>query len=168
MTDEHAMNGNVNGYVSSNDTPDISVESSESASSTSGGNTPGLKGLFIQPFPGGNHSSPIDRFMKGSNKPEEFIPLTNVDDYEISRDERIMYFSNIANYANGRMQDVMLFGYNLKRAKNGQTARDVVTMVSGQRQQQQQDWQSRQGRMFNNARNDSNNPLKSSGNVVGG
>lgn len=159
MTDEQ------NGYHDNGEMPEMPEIQTE-AGDDSGGTTPGLKGLFIQPFPGGPGAGPIDRFMKASDKPEEFIPLTNVDDYEISRDERILYFKNIANFANGRMEDVMRFGYILKRAKGGQTARDVVTMVTGQRQQQQKDWESKQGRAFNQAR--SNNPLKGAGEVAGG
>jgi hypothetical protein len=155
-----------NGYHSNDDLPDIDIEESGETGSA-GGTSPGVKGLFIQPFPGGGHqSNPIDRFMVGSNKPAQFIALTNVNDHEISRDERIMYVRNIVNFGNGKMEDIIMFGYNLRRARNGQTQRDVVQMISGQRQQQQREWEGKQNRVFNQAR--SNNPLKGSSEMVGG
>jgi len=141
-----------NGY-DPDDLPDVEVE----PSSTGNDNTPSVKGLIIQPFPQGQQHNPIEKFMKGSNKPDEFIPLTYVTDQEISRHSRMLYFSNIANYANGRMQDVMLFTYNLKRARLGQTGKDVVAMVSGERQRAQRDWESRQNRIMSRSRN--NSPL---------
>lgn len=150
-----------NGHIPEDELPDINLDSTGGV-----GPTPSVKGLYIQPFPGGNLANPIEKFMKGSNKPEEFIPLTNVTEEEISRDERILYYQNIANFANGKMADVMLFGYNLKRAKDGRTARDVVTILSGERQRQAKEWQDRQHGAFNHARN--NTALQGGTNIVGG
>ena len=150
-----------NGHSPEAEIPEIDIESG------GGSNTsPGVKGLYIQPFPTGQQSNPVDRFMRGSNKPEDFLILTNVNDYEISQAERIMFFRNIGNFANGRMDDVMLMGYNLRRARHGQASHDVVAMISGQRQAQQRDWESRQGRMMQQA--NGNNPLKNSGAMMGG
>lgn len=130
--------GNGDGDIG--DLPDIE---------SSGGVTPSVKGLYIQPFPGGQGTNdPISKFMLGSNKPEEYIPLTNVNQHEISQDERILYNQNIANYANGMLHNVMLYGYNLRRALNGRTAEDVVNMVSGNRQMQQRQFQAQNNQTF--------------------
>jgi len=155
MTDDY-MNGHA-----SDDLPEINT----GVPSNNGDSTPGVKGLFIQPFPGGHVANPIEKFMSVPRQFEELAVLTNVDDYEISRDERIFYFQNIANYANGRMDTVVGLGYLLKRARGGQTQRDIVTMISGQRQEQLQDWKDRRNRVFNNAR--SSNPIHNASQMAG-
>jgi hypothetical protein len=129
--------------------------------------TPGTKGLFIQPFPGGQLSSPIDKFMSVPKQFEELAVMTNVSEDEIARDERIFYFQNIANYANGRMDTVVGLGYLLRRARGGQTQRDIVTMISGQRQTELQDWRERRNRVFNNARSSSGNPIHNASEMAG-
>lgn len=147
----------MNGH---NDLPEIGA-----GEPSSSGQSPGVKGLFIQPFPGGATASPIDKFMSVPRQFEELAVMTNVDDFEISRDERIFYFQNLANYANGRMDTVVGLGYLLRRARGGQTQRDIVTMVSGQRQAETQDWKERRSRIFNKA---SNNPISNASEMAGG
>ena len=150
----------IDQYEPREDLPDVDIDPVEGGSAPNS-NTPSVKGMLIQPFPQGQQGNPIEKFMKGSNKPEEFLTLTNVTAQEVSRHSRMVYFQNIANFANGKMQEVMLYGYNLKRSIDRQTAIDVVAMVSGEKQAQRRDWEKRQTRVMDRARG-SNNPLNSS------
>lgn len=163
------MASNQNGHQSDDmpEMPDMEIQSPEHGHTGGSGATPGGKGLLIQPFPGGGgNADPIRDFMHGSDRPEQYLPLTNMTAEEIAREERIMVMANVANYANCRIEDVLVWGHNARRGLNGQASKDIVSMVIGHRvAQQQKGWQEKQGRMFNQARG--NSPLNSASNVVG-
>lgn len=110
---------------------------------------PATKEMIVQPFNQGQQSNPVDRYMKGSAKAEDYAILTNLTAEEISRAERILYFRNIADTANGKMPDVEMYGMNLKRSLNGQASKDIVAMVIGQQKQDaQRGWAAKQQQMM--------------------
>ena len=106
--------------------------------------------------------NPIERAMRGSVNPEEYLGLTDVNDEDIATHMQIMYFKNLANYGNGRLEDCLWAGYQLQRARGGQLMKQVVQMVIGQRQQEMRNSQQRRQGMFNRGRSGSN-PMADNG-----
>jgi hypothetical protein len=151
MIDNEQQNGND----PSQELPEIEVQAGEAGAAR---NIPGLGNLLIQPGGSGRGWwDPVERVMKGSSAPEDFLRLTNVTEAAVGRHQRIQYVKNLAHYGNGRLEDVMWSGYNLRCSVGGELLELIAQMVTGDRQRKNDTWQQRRQGVFNRAR--SNNPM---------
>jgi len=120
---------------SSDDMPEMPEFDAAGSASNANGSVAGLSNLLMQP--GGNNQggmwSPIQVMMRGSVKAEEYLPLTNVTEEDIPLHMQIMYFANLANYGNGKLEECIWAGYQLRRAIDGNFQKQIVSMVTGER-----------------------------------
>lgn len=137
---------------------DIPQIGNNTADDQRGGNIPGLRDLMFQPNQAGRGIwDPIEKVMKGSTNPEDFLRLTIVDAAAVGRHQRIMYVKNLARHGNGRLEEVMWSGYNLRCSVGGELLDLIGQMVTGQRQQRNEDWKERRLRAAQQA--SSGNPM---------
>lgn len=138
----------LNGHNPDMDMPEIEV----GESSAPGSNIPGLKNIFVQPNVGGGMWNPIERAMRGTTKPEEYLALTNVTEDMIHNHMRVQFYQNIANYGDGLIEDIIWSEYQLRRALNGEFMSQVVDMVIGERQNRKNLMRDAANSVFNRAR----------------
>ena len=144
----------VNGHSPVEDLPDIQTAS---ADPSEGRFTPGLEKILIQPNAGRGMWDPIERVMKGSDIPEDFLRLTNVPEAAVGRHMRIQYVKNLARHGNGRLEEVMWSGYNLRCSVEGDLLDLIAQMVTGQRQSKNKTWEQKRRGIVNRAT--STNPM---------
>lgn len=120
------------------------------------GNQPGTANIFMQPTaPGSGMHSPIERLLRGTTNPQEFYALSNVSEEDVQTISRILYFSNLFNYGDGKLEECIWAQLQLRRAINGKFTEQIVQMVTGQHQPTDEG-RSRVGSLMRNWREDNN------------
>lgn len=155
---------NTNGH-SSDDMPEESGEfefpqaeenEGPQMSHSTGGN-PGLKDIFVGQDNKGARRDPIDRMAVSSTHIEEYLPLTRLTRQELARDTRIIASLNNVNLGHSDPMHVMWFKWIGSIAVNGEGRKEMVTMVTADRNFQRQQQANRFRGMGDRARGNPSN-----------
>lgn len=116
------------------------------------GGTPGLKDLFVGQDNKGARRDPIDRMAISSTKIEEYLPLTRLTPQQLARHTRIIASLNNVNLGHSDPMHVLWFSYVGGIAINGEGRKEMVQMITADRQYQKQMQMNRFRQMGDRAR----------------
>jgi len=154
---------NPNGH-SSDDMPDEGAEfefpesgdnEAPQINHSTGGN-PGLKDLFVGQDNKGARRDPIDRMAMSSTNIEEYLPLTRLTPQQLARHTRIIASLNNVNLGHSDPMHVLWFSYVGGIAIGGEGRKEMVAMITADRQYQRQQAMNRFRGMGDRARGGGN------------
>ena len=121
------------------------------------GGTPGLKDLFVGTDNKGARRDPIDRMAVSSTNIEEYLPLARLTQQQVARHTRIIASLNNVNLGHSDPMHVLWYSYLGGIAVNGEGRKEMVAMITADRQYQRQQQMNRFRGMGDRARGNPNN-----------
>ncbi len=121
------------------------------------GGAPGLKDLFVGQDNKGARRDPIDRMAVSSTNIEEYLPLARLTQQQVARHTRIIASLNNVNLGHSDPMHVLWYSYLGGIAVGGEGRKEMVQMITADRQYQRQQQMNRFRGMGDRARGNPNN-----------